>query len=114
MNASFIGSQFLATGQSAPFTGSWVNIADARNAMIVVLGSGITNSFPVTLQTKTALNSAPEFADGGVYSAVNFYTFNAVSNGYSDPTFLDTPMSQIRLVVPTGNGKVHSYITYQN
>jgi hypothetical protein len=117
MNASFIGSQFLATGQNVPFTGSWVNISDARNAMIVVLGSGITSSFAATLQSKTVLNNvspAVEFADSGIYSAVNFYTFNAVNNGYSDPTFLDTPMSQIRIVVPTGSGKVYSYVTYQN
>ena len=117
MNASFIGSKFLATGQSAPFTGDWVNVTDGRRGMLVVLGSGITNTFGATIQSKTALNntsSAPEFADGGVYSAVNVVSFTGVNNGYSAPAFLEMPVVSLRIAVPTGSGKVYSYITYQN
>ena len=115
MNNTFIGSKILATGQSTPFTGDWVNIADARNAMLVVFGSGVTATVPVKIQSRSeliGLNSI--FSSGGGQDGVDFYTFSSVSNGYATPAFLDSPMSQIRLVAPSGTAQIFGYVSIQN
>lgn len=113
-NASFIGTRLLASGQSAPFTGEWVSIAEARNTMFVVYGSGISGTVSATVQTKTALFGAPVFQNGGTQHGVPMYTFTPLTNGYSAPAFLDSPVSHVRLVVPSGSGRVWSYASIQN
>jgi len=114
MNASFIGTKLLATGQSIPFTGQWVNIAEARNALFVVYGSGIVGNTSATLQTKTPFVGSPLFSNTGAQVGVPFYTFNPLTNGYSAPALLDSPISQVRLVVASGSGSVWSYASIQN
>lgn len=113
MNASFIGSRILASGQSAPFTGDWVSIAEARNALFVVYGSGISGATSVTVQAKTPL-VGPIFGAGGAQEGVPLYTFSSIANGYSAPAFLDSPVSHVRVVVPSGSGAVWSYASIQN
>jgi hypothetical protein len=115
MNASFIGSKLLATGQSAPFTGDWISIAEARNALFVVYGSGVSGGLTATVQSKTFLSDDPAFTDDGGYAGVPLYSFNSVSNGYASPVFLDSPVPYVRLVVTgNGNGQVWSYASIQN
>lgn len=114
MNSSFIGSRLLATGQSAPFTGSWVSVTEAKNALFVVYGSGVSGSISATIQAQTYLGGDDAFTDAGGYAGVPLYTFNSVSNGYAPPAFLDSPVSHVRLVVPTGQGKIWAYTSIQN
>jgi hypothetical protein len=112
MNASLIKTEYLATGQTAPFTGNWVNTALCKNGFIVVYASG--SSVDVNLQAKTELNQGPIFLDGGSANAVSFYTATGVGAGYGDPIFFDSPIANIRLVATNGSAPVFAYITYQN
>lgn len=112
MNPSLIKTEYLATGQSAPFTGQWVNTSLCKNGFIVVYASG--SSVRVDLQAKTELNQNPIFLDGGSANAVSFYTASGVGPGYGDPIFFDSPIANIRLVASTGSAPVFAYITYQN
>lgn len=111
---SYIGSIILATGNSAPFTGSWANIAVARNAMFVVYGSGITSPLTVNLESITPFSNDPVFSATGLQVGVPIYSFTGVSNGYTTPVFLDSPISQVRITVPTGAGKVWVSANVQN
>jgi hypothetical protein len=115
MNASYIGSVVLATGQSVPFTGSWVDVSEARNAMLVVFGSGVTSNIAVTLQADNVLKSYnPIFDTDGASEGVPFYTFSQVTNGYSSPAFLDSPIAKIRAVATSGTGQVFAFANIQN
>jgi hypothetical protein len=112
MNASLIKTEYLATGQTAPFTGNWVNTALCKNGFIVVYASG--SSVNINLQAKTELNQVPIFLDGGSANAVSFYTATGVGPGYGDPIFFDSPIANIRLAANNGSAPVFAYITYQN
>ena len=114
MNASYIGSKLLATGQSAPFTGNWVGIAEARNALFVVYGSGISGAPSATIQAKTAFTNDPVFSASGSQQGVPLYTFSNVTNGYSTPAFLDSPVTHVRIAVPSGSGRLWCYAAVQN
>jgi len=106
MNSFLINTQYLATGQSLPFTGDWVNTALSRNALIVAYVSGATADLNV--QGQSLLTSY------GLPNNYTFYTSTGVT-GYMSPAFLDSPITSIRLATPTtGAGKVWAYITYQN
>ena len=112
MNPSLIKTEYLATGQSAPFTGNWVNTALCKNGFIVIYASG--SSVDINLQAKTELNQGSIFLDGGSANAVLFYTATGVGAGYGDPIFFDSPIANIRLAATNGNAPVFAYITYQN
>jgi hypothetical protein len=112
MNAPLIRTEFLATGQSAPFTGQWVNTALCKNGFIVVYASG--SSVSIDLQAKSELNQNPMFLAGGSAEAVSFYTATGVGAGYGDPIFFDSPIAEIRLAATAGSAPVFAYITYQN
>jgi hypothetical protein len=114
MNTSYIGSQLLASGQSAPFTGDWVNVAQARNSLFVVYGSGVSGSLSATVQAQTYLAGDAAFTDDGGYAGVPLYTFTGVKNGYAPTAYINTPVAYVRLVVPTGNGQIWSYAAIQN
>ena len=114
MNTSFIGSRLLASGQSAPFTGDWVSVAEARNALFVVYGSGVQGNVSATIQSQTYLGGNAAFTDAGGYGGVPLYTFNSVPNGYAAPAFLDSPVPYVRLVVPSGTAQVWAYVSIQN
>jgi len=115
MNTSFIGSRLLASGQSAPFTGDWVSVAEAKNALFVVYGSGISSTVSATIQAKTFLGGDAAFTDAGGYAGVPLYTFSSIKNGYAAPGFLDSPVPQVRLVVTgAGSGQVWAYASIQN
>lgn len=111
--SSFIGTVSLATGQSTPFTGEWVNIAVARNTMLVVFGNK-TNSVPVGLQCKTALSGLQDFSTGGIYEGVNLYEFSDVKSGYAPAAFMDSPMSQVRLFSTGSGNNIWGYASLQN
>lgn len=111
MNSFLHHTKYLATGQSAPFTGEWVNVSLSRNAFVVIYSSG--DAVDAVLQAKTELNQEPIFLENGEAEAVNFYTITNVS-GYADPVFIDSPISNIRLTVLSGSAPVFGYITYQN
>jgi hypothetical protein len=112
MNPSLIKTEYLATGQTAPFTGQWVNTALCKNGFIVVYASG--SKVNIDLQAETELNQNPMFLPGGSANAVSFYTATGVGAGYGDPIFFDSPIANIRLVTTSGNAPVFAYITYQN
>jgi hypothetical protein len=113
MNSFLIKTDYLATGQSLPFTGSWVSSALSRNALIVAYVSG--NSATINLQGQSLLGGYDsQFAQGGINDNYTFYTATGVT-GYMSPAFLDSPIPSIRISTPTtGAGKVWAYITYQN
>jgi hypothetical protein len=112
MNPSLIKTEFLATGQVAPFTGQWINTALCKNGFIVIYASG--SSVNIDLQAKSALNQHPIFLAGGVAEAVSFYSTTGVGAGYGDPIFFDSPIAEIRLAATSGTAPVFAYITYQN
>lgn len=115
MNSFFIASQYLATGQSLPYTGSWTNVAQGRNAFVAVYVSGA--SVPVTgyLQTQTLFNNDVSFTSGQKNEGINIYTVNITGNNtYATPAFFNTPFATLRLVVPNGSGKIWSSVTVQN
>lgn len=112
MNPSLIKTEYLATGQKAPFTGTWINTALCKNGFIVVYSSG--SSINIDLQAKTELNQNPIFLEGGPAEAVSFYTATGVGPGYGDPIFFDSPIAKIRLTAVAGTAPVFAYITYQN
>jgi hypothetical protein len=112
MNPFLIKTEYLATGQTAPFTGNWVNTALCKEGIIVIYASG--SSVNINLQAKTELNQAPIFLDGGSANAVSFYTATGFSAGYGSPIFFDSPFANIRLAATTGSAPVFAYITYQN
>jgi len=112
MNSSLVKTEYLATGQTAPFTGQWINTSLCKNGFIVVYASG--SSVDIDLQAKTELNQNPMFLEGGSANAVSFYTATGVGAGYGDPIFFDSPIANIRLVATNSNAPVFAYITYQN
>jgi hypothetical protein len=112
MNSSLIKTEYLATGQAAPFTGDWVNTALCKEGLVVIYASG--SSVNINLQGKTELNQAPIFLNGGSASAVSFYTATGIGAGYGAPIFFDSPFANIRLAVTAGSAPVFAYITYQN
>ena len=112
MNSSLIKTEYLATGQAAPFTGNWVNTALCKEGIIVVYSSG--SRVNMYLQGKTELNQASIFLSGGSANAVSFYTATGVGSGYAAPIFFDSPFANIRLAATSGNAPVFAYITYQN
>lgn len=112
MNPSLIKTEYLATGQVAPFTGQWVNTSLCKNGFIVVYASG--SSVDIDLQAKTELNQNSIFLAGGSAEAVSFYNATGIGAGYGDPIFFDSPIANIRLAATNGNAPVFAYITYQN
>lgn len=105
MNSFLIDTEYLATGNSLPFTGNWVNTALSKNALIVAYVSGSTAT--LNLEGKSLIN------ESSLPNAYTFYTATGVT-GYMSPAFLDSPISSIRISSPTNSGKVWAYITYQN
>ena len=79
MNPSLIKTEYLATGQTAPFTGNWVNTALCKNGFIVIYASG--SRVNISLQAKTELTQSPIFLDGGSANAVTFYTTIGLGDG---------------------------------
>lgn len=112
MNPSLIKTEFLATGQSAPFTGNWVNTALCKNGFIVTYTSG--GSVDIEMQGKSEFNQNPIFLDGGSAESFAFYNQTGVGPGYAAPLFFDSPISQIRIAATGSNAAVWAYITYQN
>jgi len=113
MNAFLFKTEYLATGQSLPFTGKWVNTALSRNSLVVAYISGATAT--VSLQAQSLLDGfGPIFGPSGAAESYTFSTTAGVS-GYMTPAFLDSPIPSIRLVATgSSNGKVWAYINYQN
>jgi hypothetical protein len=111
MNPSLIKTEYLATGQQAPFTGNWVNTALCKNGFIVIYSSG--SAVNIDLQAKTELFQNPIFLKNGSAEFIPFYSETGVIN-YSNPIFFDSPIANIRLAAINGNAPVFAYITYQN
>jgi hypothetical protein len=110
---SFIGTSSLATGQAAPFTGEWTNVAVARNIMFVVYGNK-TGNIKVGIQCKTALSGSPVFQAGGIYEGVDIYEFPEVGSGYAAPAFMDSPVSHVRLYSNETGNNIWGYASLQN
>ena len=107
MNPSLIKTQLLATGQTAPFTGAWINTALCKNGLVVTYSSG--SNIVANLQGKSLIPNLPV----GAPDFFTFYTQSGLSTGYADPIFFDSPITEIRMVT-SGNGQVWSYLTFQN
>lgn len=105
MNAFLVNTKYLATGDSLPFTGSWINTALSRNALVVAYVSGATATLNLDGQSLINVNGVP-----------NSYTFYSTSgiNGYMTPAFIDSPIPSLRISSPTTSGRLWAYITYQN
>jgi hypothetical protein len=101
MDHFLIQTKLLLTGQQAPFTGESENIARARNVGFTAYASGAGS---VTLQYKS-----PFFEN----SWVSFYSFTGLTTGYAEPTYLTTPMVEVR-AISSGNGRFWAGLTAQN
>jgi len=112
MNSFLLKTSNLATGNSLPFTGNWVNTTLSRNALVVAYVSG--GSANLNLEGQSLIDGGSLFKAGGAAESYTFYTTTGV-NGYMSPAFLDSPIPFIRLTsTSTGNAKVWAYISYQN
>ena len=112
MNSQLTKTKILATGQTAPFTGAWVDTAECRNGLVVIYASGST--VDVDLQGKSLLNGQAGFFETDATSSYSFYSETGVVAGYATPIFFDSPITEIRLAVPVGTAPVFAYITYNN
>ena len=101
MNHFYIQTKHLLTGQEAPFTGEFLNIAKSRDACFTVFSSGEGS---VSLEYKS-----PFFENDGV----PFYSFTGLSTGYSSPAYLTSPIEQVR-AISNGTGNFWVAITIQN
>jgi hypothetical protein len=101
MDHFYINTKYLLTGQSAPFTGEFVNVAKARNACFTVFSSG---NGSVSLEYKS-----PFFQNQGV----SFYSFAGLSTGHATPVYLTTPIEEVRAIA-NGTGNFWVAATIQN
>jgi len=101
MSDLFIKTSMLLTGQSAPSTGEWINVATARDNLFTAYGN---TSGSVTLQYKS-----PFFENQGV----TFYKIDISGSGYSTPAFSTSPMAEVR-AISSGTGAYWTSVTQQN
>lgn len=97
----------LATGQTLPFTGEWINTALCKNGLVVTYSSG--SNIVANLEGRSLMGNLP----AGAPNAFTFYTQSGLATGYADPIFFDSPITEVRMVA-NGDGKVWSYLTFQN
>lgn len=107
MNSFLIKTQVLATGQTVPFTGEWINTALCKNGLVVTYSSG--SNIVANLEGRSLIPNPP----AGIPSSFIFYTQSGLTTGYADPIFFDSPITEVRMVA-NGNGQVWSYLTFQN
>lgn len=100
MDSLFFANTLLLTGQSAPFTGEWINMAKTRETLYSAysLGTGA-----VSLEYQS-----PFFPTDGI----QFYSL-PISGGYSTPAFSTSPMAKVR-AISSGNGAFYCAMTSQN
>jgi hypothetical protein len=111
MNSQLIKTKILASGQTAPFTGEWINTSECRNGLVVIYASG--SVVDIDLEGKSLL-SEEIFVGGGVAEAYPFYSETGIGAGYASPIFFDSPITNVRLAVTAGTAPVYAYITYNN
>jgi len=104
MDSLLFKSSLLLTGQSAPFTGNWANLASSREHLFTVYGSGAGN---ITLEYKNP------FGFEGDRLGVSFYSFTGVTTGYMAPAFSTSPMNEVR-AISSGAGNFWVSATAQN
>ena len=116
MNSEWTSNTILATGQSIPFTGTWSDINQSRNTLIVVYasGAGVTGT-TVNVQTQTLLSQYDaSFLPGAVNDGVLLYSFTGVTQGYQAPALMTSPVPNIRITATGGNGTIFAYAILQN
>ena len=101
MDHFFIQTKLLLSGQEAPFTGEFLNMARGRDTSFTAYSSGEGS---ITLQYKS-----PFFRDDWI----SFYSFTGLSTGYAPPAYLTTPMTHVR-AVSDGTGSFWCALTTQN
>ena len=101
MNSLYIKTFTLLSGQSAPFTGAWVNIAQGRDALFTAYSSGTGG---INLQYQS-----PFFPSDGI----TYYTWSQMTTGYGESSFQQSPMTHIRAVC-SGSGSFWCAATIQN
>ena len=114
MNSQWLSSVILATGQSIPFTGAWVNTNQSRDTQIITFASGIgVIGSVVSIQTQTLLSPYHgSFQPGASNEAVTLSSY-AVTSGYQ--TYTSTvPSNNLRIVVTGAGGQVFGYAVLQN
>jgi len=118
MNSEWTSATILATGQSIPFTGSWSNIAQSRNTLIIAYASGAgTTGTTINVQTKGSdyLSSYdPSFQAGSGNDGVPLYAFTGIAPGYQSPALLSSPLPNIRITATGGSGTIFAYAILQN
>lgn len=119
MNSQWNSAVILATGQSVPFTGTWLNINQSRNTLIIAYASGAgTTGTTITAQTSAAYYLGaynPSFQIGSGNEGVPLYAFTGiVANSYQNPALISSPVPTIRLVATGGSGAIFAYAILQN
>jgi len=118
MNSQWNSATILATGQSVPFTGNWLDITQSRNTLIIAFASGsATTGTAINVQTSAAYYLGaynPSFQIGSGNEGVTIYSFTGITPGYQPPALVSAPITSIRLVATGGSGTVFSYALLQN
>ena len=116
MNSEFTSTVILATGQSIPFSGNWVSIAQARNTLFIAYASGVgVTGSTINVQTQTSLQGYdPTFNAGGINEGINLYSFTGVTVGYQSPALMTSPVGNVRITTTGGSGQIFAYAIVQN
>lgn len=118
MNSQWNSAMILATGQSVPFTGTWLNITNSRNTLIIAFASGsATTGTTINVQTSAAYYLGaydPSFQIGSGNEGVTLYSFTGMTPGYQSPALITAPVTSVRLVATGGSGTIFSYALLQN
>jgi len=116
MNSQFLNSVLLATGQSVPFTGNWVNISQSRSTLFIAYASGIgVTGTTINVQAQTLLQGFdPIFNAGGINEGVNVYSFTGITPGYLPPALMTSPVANVRIATSGGSGQIFVYAVVRN
>lgn len=101
MNQFFIKNEILLSGEAAPFTGEFKNVARSRDMLVTVHTDG-TGSVNLYYQSPFSNQDA-----------VPFYSFNNLQSGYAAPAFLSSPMHSVKASCH-GSGNFSVAVTCQN
>jgi hypothetical protein len=101
---SLFKTLILLNGESAPYTGAWMNCVSSRDMLFSVYGSG---NGSIVLQYKNPFGFINE------NEGVPFYTFSNIATGYTTPAFSTSPMNEVR-AISSGNGQFWTSATIQN
>ncbi len=93
------------SGQSAPYTGQYAKVGEARKMLFTVRASGQNANSALILSYPSPFGAFPN-------ENIPFYTFSGMSTGNNTSVFLESPINKVR-AESTGIGQfwVHAWMS---